>query len=202
MSGLLRAVLLLSLLAAGLLACEDGSRVSEVEETFLWGEQGIRFAPPADERWERHRWQQGGQEGVSFQVRRAPAGRILVADYRSLHRRHSRIVVGGARKDFDPAPDGARLEEVVDRVLFDPSDMPGGEATVTSELSERTVGGEPALSLDYTWSDGEVLFVGREVYVLAGDSLFELSLLGQEEDLELFERLVATVDFPPPESSP
>lgn len=198
----MRPLAFLILCCASLAACGGGSApVSEEKETFLWGEQGIRIAPPAGE-WKRHRWQQGGLEGVSFQISRVPAGRILVADYRSLYRKHSRIGANSGRVDFEPAPTDASLDDVVDRVMFTPASMPLPDSVRVTEIIERVVGGERAYALDYTWHDGRSAFQGREVYVLAKGSLFKITLLGKESDLKLFEKVVESVEFPDPETLP
>ena len=194
-------LLLPILLCSALAACGGSAPVSEEKETFVWGEQGVRISPPPGE-WERHRWQQGGLEGVSFQIRRVPPGRILVADYRSLHRKHSRIGTNSGRVDFTPAPENATLDEVLDRVLFDPASMPVPDSVRVQEIVEREVGGERAYAMDFTWHDGRNPFQGREVYVLANESLFKITLLGTEKDLKLFEKVVESVEFPDPEDLP
>jgi hypothetical protein len=97
---------------------------------------------------------------------------------------------------FEPARPGSRIEDVVDRVLFDPSPLPNRRSVTVSELVERDVGGQRALALDYSWNDGSNQFTGREIYVMAHDRLFVATLLGVESDVELFERIVATIGFP------
>ena len=169
-------------------------------ERFVWTDQPIVFAPPPAE-WARHRWQEGALLGVSFQIPRVPPGRILVAEYHRLYRKHSRISVATGRKlEFEPARPGSKIEDVVDRVLFDPSSMPMRDSVKVGELTEREVAGYRALSLDYTWNDGRSDFTGREVYVMAHDRLFVAKLLGTNADLELFEQVVSTIGFPERES--
>jgi len=206
----MRSRLLLPILCSLLLAACGGdgssSRSTRTKglsepETWTWGDVPIRFAPPTGD-WERHRWQQGGLEGVSFQIRRAPAGRILVADYRSLYRKHSRTGSNSGRVEFEPAPPNASIDEVVDRVRFDPRSMPGPREAICTELEAREVGGQRALTLDYTWNDERDDFFGREVYVMANGSLFVLTLLGKESDVKLFERVVDSVQFPEPGTTP
>lgn len=197
-------LLLLTFLTALLAGCggaaepaAEAVRLSEIE-TFKWGEQGIRLAPP--EGWERQRWQQGGLEGVSFQIRRVPAGRILVAEYRSLRRKHSVIGANSGRVDFEAAPPNATLEQVIDRVLFNPASMPDPQTVEVGELVQRRAGGERAYTLDYTWHDGRDLFFGREVYVLAHGALFKIALLGRQSDAALFDAVVESIQFLPPAS--
>jgi hypothetical protein len=193
------ALVVLLMAMSGLVGCGERPPRLADKETFVWGEQGIRFAPPAGEDWERHRWQQGGLEGVSFQIRRVPAGRILVAEYRSLRRRHSRIGSHSGRVDFEAAPEDATLDDVLDRVLFNPASLPSPERVETTEVVRTTIGGLRAATLDFTWHDGRTTLSGREVYVLAGGALFKLALLGTADDLELFDEVVASVEFPAPE---
>ena len=183
-----------------LLACGEPEVEVEPElqnpERFVWTDQPIVFVPPSAE-WERHRWQEKGLQGVSFQIPRVPPGRILVAEYYLLYRGHSRTSVATGRTlEYEPALPGAKIEDVVDRVLFDPSGMPMRDSVTVSEMVEREVGGRRALALDYTWNDGQSQFTGREVYLMADDRLFVVTLLGIESDLELFERIVATIGFP------
>jgi predicted small lipoprotein YifL len=167
-------------------------------EVFTWTDRPIEFQPPPAT-WQRHRNQQR-LIGVRFQIPRIPPGRITIGDYHLLHRSHRRIWASGQEQWFDPPPPGFTLADVVDRVRFDPTTMPGG-AQVQPEV-ERSVGGFPAIGLDYTWNDGTHTFQGREVYFVAGQHLFAATLLGAEEDLDLFERIVATIRFPPPPLEP
>jgi hypothetical protein len=201
-----RTIIVCVLCALPLLGCDDnGDEEAPPEEalapkeTFNWSDQAVRFAPPASP-WKRHRWQEGGMEGVSFQVPRVPAGRILVAHYHLLHRSHSRSYADGTTLRFAPAAENATIEDVVDRVHFRPQTMPNPDAVQMTSDTRLELGGWPALSVDYTWHDGQHLFLGREVYVLAYGELFVVSLLGGETDLGLFEMVLVSVEFPAPET--
>jgi hypothetical protein len=170
-------------------------------EVFNWTDLPIEFAPPPQSVWSRHR-NQGAVEGVRYQIARFPPGRIEIGHYRSLHRSHSRrSLASGVEKRFDPPPPGFTLADVLDRVRFDPRDMPKPETVTVEPEVERTVGGYPAVGLDYTWDDGRNILNGREVYVLVDEHLFVATVLGKRTDISLFERIVATIRFPSLESS-
>ena len=201
-------LLLLPLLLTG---CGNGDSKKEPpplgeKETFTWGEynQPVRFAVPGPE-WQRQRMQSGGLEGVSFQIPRVPAGRILLANYYLLERSHSRTYSNGEKVSFEPAPDDPSIEDVVDRVRFRASSMPTSDTVNVTSDKERTVNGWSAISLDYTWDDASrnrekpTHFLGREIYLVAYEELFVFSVLGTQDDLDLFERVVATVEFIEPE---
>ena len=163
-------------------------------ELFTWADCGIEFAPPAG--WSRQRLQTS-LEGVSFRVARVPPGSIDVGYYRSLHRSHTvKSVATGAARRFEPAPEDFTLDDVVDRVCLDPSTLPEPETVVVQPYASRVVGGLEALSLDYSWDHRGDSLLGRDVYVAAGDCLFVVRARGTESDLEVFERVVATLHFP------
>lgn len=91
-----------------------------------------------------------------------------------------------------------RLEEVIDRVMFDPrSYEPFGEVETMSPQTGH-VAGVPSVSIDYTLDsrDNGHLYYGRQVYVLKNNSLFVLRFHGLQHNLPLFEAIVDSVSFP------
>jgi hypothetical protein len=178
-----------------------GNTQLQPPEVFTWTDLPVEFAPPPQSAWARHRNQEA-IEGVRYQIARVPPGRIVIGHYRPLHRSHSRrSLASGVEKRFDPPPPGFTLADVLDRVRFDPRDMPKPETVTLEPEVERTVGGYPAVGLDYTWDDGRNTLYGREVYVLVEEHLFVATVLGKSTDISLFERIVATIRFPSLESS-
>jgi hypothetical protein len=89
------------------------------------------------------------------------------------------------------------LDEVVDRVMFSTEGHPNPERLEISEPVSRTVGGEPALQVDYTMDHRNRTYLGREVYVAHNNRLFVAGFIGLEENLALFDRVVSTISFPP-----
>lgn len=206
-----RALAVMGLLA--LLSCGSDEPTPEVftwgegtgepppTETFTWADCAIELAPPPAD-WKRQRLQ-GPLEGVSFRIARVPPGVIDVAYYRSLHRSHTvRSLATGRDRQFEPPAPGFTLADVVDRVLFDPASLPHPSRVQVQPEVASSVDGWEALSLDYTWRDVEHTFLGREVYVVAGEDLFVARVRGTEADLELFDRIVGTIRFHPSSSSP
>jgi hypothetical protein len=91
------------------------------------------------------------------------------------------------------------LDDVLDRVMFS-ADAYDSFGTVLVDTPLRaTLGGRPSVSVDFTLDsvEREVPFQGRQVYVLENNRLFVLAFLGLEENLPLFEAILATVSFPP-----
>jgi hypothetical protein len=89
------------------------------------------------------------------------------------------------------------LEDVVDRVTFEPSAAPGGPRFEVGPRAPTTVAGEPAAALDYTMTLQGRTYSGREYYVVKNNRLFVASFQGLEENLGLFERIVESITFPP-----
>jgi hypothetical protein len=199
-SYLFRALVVLILTACGSRESAEPQALPQ-PEVFTWTDYAIEFSPPPAD-WSRHRTQ-GSLLGVQFQIPRVPWGRINIGEYHRLNRGHTRILSSGLERRFEPPLPGYTLADVVDRVRFDPHTMPMPENLTVEPESERTVGGVPAIGLDYTWNDGTNTYHGREVYFLSEGHLFAATVLGIEDDLELFERIVSTIRFPsPPPGTP
>lgn len=164
-------------------------------EVFHWTDCAIEFGPPVD--WKRQRLQTS-LEGARFVLARQPPGSLSIGHYRSLHSAHRvRSLASGRELSFEPAAPDFVLADVVDRVWFDPGSLPRPDEVVVRGEGERVLDGWPALEVEYAWQDRGHALLGREVYVVAGEALFVLKVQGLEVDLELFERLLATVRFHP-----
>lgn len=185
-------------ITGGALTGKDDTTELSPPEVFTWSDCAIEFSPPPTE-WKRQRLQ-GPLEGVSFRIARVPPGFIDVAYYRSLHRSHTvQSLASGREQSFEPPAPGFTLDDVIDRVLFDPETLPNPDRVDVQPEVERLVDGLDALGLDYTWADTKHTFHGREVYVVARESLFVARMRGNEADLDLFERVVETIRFHPDE---
>ena len=89
-----------------------------------------------------------------------------------------------------------RLAEVVDRVRVGKSRVPEPESFRFVREETTFVGGAPALRVDYEYHDPSRVYFGRDYYFVQGRSLFVASFWGLKRNLELFDRIVASVTFP------
>lgn len=89
-----------------------------------------------------------------------------------------------------------RLEDVIERVKFRAEGHTvEGTWTVTAER-DTVIAGVPAHFVDYTWLSPERLYHGREYYFVKDNHLFKADFHGLEKHLELFGRVVSTIDWP------
>lgn len=90
------------------------------------------------------------------------------------------------------------LDEVLDRVLFTRAQYDAFGKVEVEPPVEGSIAGEPSVSVDFTLDsrDRDVLFHGRQHYVLKNNRLFVLAFIGLPENLPLFEAIVESVDFP------
>ncbi len=91
-----------------------------------------------------------------------------------------------------------RIEEVVDRVMFDPRSYDSFGEVETMPPQTGHVAGSPSVSVDYTLDsrDNGHRYYGRQVYVLENNRLFVLTFHGLQHNLPLFEAIVDSVSFP------
>ena len=91
-----------------------------------------------------------------------------------------------------------RIDEVIDRVMFDPGSYDSFGEVETMPPQTGSVAGAPSVSVDYTLDsrDNGHLYYGRQVYVLENNRLFVLAFHGLEHNLPLFEAIVDSVSFP------
>ncbi len=162
-------------------------------ETFDWSAAPARFSPPGTD-WERQRVQSAGLQGVRFL--RAGAF-ITVAEYTSLMKRHARIDERGRTEFAIPRP-GFTIDDVVDRVRFDPEAKPPWVKIRDRRDGEREIDGHAARAVDYVWDDKGKTRRGREYYVVSRGHLYVARFRGSLEDLMLFEQVVESLEFPAP----
>ena len=96
------------------------------------------------------------------------------------------------------------LDDYLDEVMFDRKAGGDLKRVAISLPDELSVGGEPAVSVDYE-VDIDAQYAtrrvkktesGREVYVLNNNRLFVASFQGKRENLALFENVVNSITFP------
>lgn len=91
------------------------------------------------------------------------------------------------------------LDDVVGLALFTGEGYEQFGKVAVLEPVRGEVAGEPSLSLDYSFvahGSGRN-YHGREIYVEHNNRLFVASFQGLEENLSLFDALVASINFPP-----
>jgi len=93
------------------------------------------------------------------------------------------------------------LKDVLDRVKFKAKGHHEPvEWKVVSE-GPATVAGVPAWRVDYTWQSTKRLYYGRELYFVSDNHVFTASFHGLEQNLLLFDRIAASITFPPADST-
>jgi len=90
------------------------------------------------------------------------------------------------------------LDDVVAPALFTGKGYAQFGQIEVSEPIATSVSDQPGLSIDYTLISGDNgrTYRGREVYVAYNNRLFVASFQGLEENLPLFDALVASIQFP------
>ena len=102
----------------------------------------------------------------------------------------------GRRSEREEHRTAYRLEDVVEEVRFRPEHLVTVDSMHVSELQPDSVAVEPAFSLDFFMIHEGREFVGREYYMLRNNYLFVAAYQGLLENLELFDRVVASISFP------
>ena len=107
----------------------------------------------------------------------------------------------GARKEVAAALAEAErlqfsLDDVLDRVIFTVEGKQEPRRYVLLERREMRVAGQPAVVVDDTVDTGQRVMQCREVYVVSNNHLFIAHFIGLKENLELFDRVVAGIEFP------
>lgn len=136
----------------------------------------------------------------SYEGRKVEAANAALDDARAAYLAGD---LRGARRAIEQAlRDGSdilfRIEEVVDRVMFDPVSYDAFGDVETMPPRTGHVAGAPSVSVDYRLDsrDNGHLYHGRQVYVLHNNRLFVLTFHGLEHNLPLFEGIVDSVSFP------
>ena len=89
------------------------------------------------------------------------------------------------------------LGDVLDAVVFTPERRQEPQRWLVVGRREATIGGEPAVIVDYTFDTPERRLYGREAYVLHDSHLFVATFLGLEKNLRVFDRVVESIRFSP-----
>jgi hypothetical protein len=88
------------------------------------------------------------------------------------------------------------IDETVDSVLFTAEK---NQVYPKLEVEEPTTGelaGEPIVEVHFRFESHGDFFVGRRIYLVHNNRMFELGYQGREENLPLFERILESVNFP------
>ncbi len=88
------------------------------------------------------------------------------------------------------------LDDVIGVVIFQPERRQEPERFQVLQRRNGQIGGEPAVSVDYTYDSPERRYYGREAYVVRNNHLFVVTFIGLKENLEVFDRVVASIGFP------
>jgi hypothetical protein len=95
------------------------------------------------------------------------------------------------------------LDDVLARPTFEPERASQPDRYQVNARERITVAGEPAERVDYTWRIDDQVLALREVRVMHGNHLFVASIqASHKKDFGLFDRVVESIAFPPPEPIP
>lgn len=106
----------------------------------------------------------------------------------------------GARTELGVALGAAErlvftLGDVLDAVVFTPERRAEPQRWSVVGRREATIGGEPAVIVDYMFDTPERRLYGREAYVVHDSHLFVATFLGLQENLRVFDRVVESIRF-------
>ncbi|MDX2474976.1 MAG: hypothetical protein QNL91_14875 [Candidatus Krumholzibacteria bacterium] len=149
----------------------------------------MAFQPPPAT-WARQKHNQGGLLGVWFTHTGSVGERIYIAEF---------VKIGRRSLNADPPRDFS-LDDVVQETRFTTKGWPvHPDSFVIAPMVADSVASLPAYRLEFTLNLPDKTLVGREFYFLKDNRLFEAAYLGLPVNLPLFERVVETISFPPPE---
>ncbi len=89
------------------------------------------------------------------------------------------------------------VEETVDKVLFTRERNGVYPALKVDEPVQIEVAGVRALAVSFTFNGHSLPMVGRRIYAVENNRMFEFGFQGLEENLPLFERIIESTTFPP-----
>jgi hypothetical protein len=147
-------------------------------ESFLFSDQPVVFTPPSSP-FTRERHAEGGRKGVSFTRYAVPPTRITVAE-----------------AFLTPPPNTP--EEALAKLRLTSESFRSADAAEVGEPSPAAIASAPGFQTDYTIRERSMEHVGREIFVLAGRSVFVFTFLGRPADVPIFEALVASARFRAP----
>jgi hypothetical protein len=107
----------------------------------------------------------------------------------------ARAEIAGAAAEADRLQ--FSLGDVLDRVIFSPERRQEPERFTLVGRRDVQIAGAPAVVVDYTFDHDQRLFHGREAYVVHANHLYVATFMGLKENLALFDRVVASTEFPP-----
>ena len=82
------------------------------------------------------------------------------------------------------------------------AERPHSRAEIEAAISgqdftvDDMVAGEPAVRVDFTFDSHGIPFVGRRIYVVHNNRMFEIGLQGRETTLPLFQAVLDSITFP------
>ena len=159
-------------------------------ETFDWTGEKISFAiPPVG--WRREGETSGGIKGARFVKERSVGEAIGLGDYYILADRNRSTPLESSQLSFS-------LGDVIDRVEFKPEKRQNPEWYRMLGRRDATIAGQPAVIVDYTVKVPERphTYSAREVYFVRNSHLFVCTFIGLPESLEVFEMILASIEFP------
>jgi len=89
------------------------------------------------------------------------------------------------------------FDEVIERALFDPDASSDPARYRFVKRADTTIAGRPGIVLDYMLELREGRRYLRKAYVMHNDHLFVADFIGLETSLAEFDRVVASLSFPP-----
>ncbi len=89
------------------------------------------------------------------------------------------------------------LAETVDRVIFTAKDNSVFPKLRVDPPVEGVLAGQPAVTVNFTFDSWSVPMIGRRVYTVRNNRMFEIGFQGLAENLPMFEKILGTITFPP-----
>jgi hypothetical protein len=89
-----------------------------------------------------------------------------------------------------------RIDEIVDRVIFKAEDNQVYPALRVEAPISGIVAGEPAVAVKFTFDGHRLAMIGRRIYLVRNNRLFELGYQGTLANFPVFETLIESIRFP------
>ena len=125
---------------------------------------------------------------IDRELRRADTARLM-SDYDAV-----RDALATARIQADRIH--YTLPDVLDRAIFKPEETPSAQGYSFVGRRAATIGGEPAVVVDWTIDLKEGRRFIRKAYVFHDTSLFVAEFIGLETTLPLFDKVLSSIAFP------
>ena len=88
------------------------------------------------------------------------------------------------------------VKETVEQALFTAERNPVYPALQVDAPMDGEWAGGPAIIVKFAFTSSRVPMIGRRIYVVRNNRMFEIGFQGREENLPLFERIVDSITFP------